>query len=175
MGAPAAARPLAKAVAALTLAVGLVALAGSAGSTGSAHRTPPSPALSGSPARPADPGGYAVQLVQETDSVRDVRRLTRLSMSSCARSAALRRASELVGKTELVHAPLAGVITTCAPATTAAENLSRAAASPAAVVGAWMRSPGHRSNLLDPALTQIGVGCVVDRGTMLCSQIFLGP
>jgi uncharacterized protein YkwD len=63
----------------------------------------------------------------------------------------------------------------CTPATTAAENLSRAAASPAAVIDAWMGSPGHRPNLLDPALTEIGVGCVIDGQAMLCSQVFFGP
>ena len=38
-----------------------------------------------------------------------------------------------------------------------------------------MSSPGHRSNLLDPALTQIGVACLPDRGRILCSEVFLGP
>jgi uncharacterized protein YkwD len=38
---------------------------------------------------------------------------------------------------------------------------------------AWMGSPGHRSNILDPALSQIGVGCVLDGEAMLCSQVFL--
>ncbi len=63
----------------------------------------------------------------------------------------------------------------CASGTTAAENLSKAAATATAVIDAWMHSPGHRSNLLDPALTQIGVGCVRDGESMLCSQVFLGP
>ena len=67
------------------------------------------------------------------------------------------------------------MIAACAPSTTAAENLSQAAASPAAVINAWMHSPGHRSNLLDPTLTQIGVACVLDGTLMLCSQVFLGP
>jgi uncharacterized protein YkwD len=75
-------------------------------------------------------------------------------------AATLQSATDLIGKAELTHARLAGVIVGCPPATTAAENLSRAPASPTAVVDAWMGSPGHRSNLLDPALTQIVVGCV---------------
>ena len=67
------------------------------------------------------------------------------------------------------------MIADCKPATIAAENLSRASARPAAVIDRWMHSPGHRSNLLDPTLTQIGVGCVLDGTSMLCSQVFLGP
>jgi uncharacterized protein YkwD len=38
-----------------------------------------------------------------------------------------------------------------------------------------MRSPGHRSNLLDPELSDVGVGCLRDGARMLCSQVFLGP
>jgi len=93
----------------------------------------------------------------------------------CAQDAAQKRAKALIGKAELTHALLSGVIAGCASGTTAAENLSKAAATPAAVIDAWMGSPGHRSNLLDPALTEIGVGCVLDGKSMLCSQVFLGP
>lgn len=124
---------------------------------------------------PRDPVAYATQIVGETNNVREAQGLPRLAGSKCAQDAALQRAWALIGKSELTHGPLAGVITGCKPATTAAENLSRAAASPPAVVDAWMGSPGHRSNLLDPTLTEIGVGCVLDGKAMLCSQVFLGP
>jgi len=41
------------------------------------------------------------------------------------------------------------------------ENLAwgaGAAATPAEIVDAWMHSPGHRRNILDPAFREIGVG-----------------
>jgi len=97
------------------------------------------------------------------------------SLRACADTNSSRSAQELTGGKPLEHAPLAPVITACAPLTTAAENLSRAAAGPQAVVDAWLSSSGHRANLLDPALTQLGVGCVLDGDQMLCSQVFLGP
>ena len=56
------------------------------------------------------------------------------------------------------------VLEACAPSTTAAENLARAAATPHDVVEAWLGSPGHRSNLLDPTLDQVGIGCLLDDG-----------
>ncbi|HET7474716.1 MAG TPA: CAP domain-containing protein, partial [Dermatophilaceae bacterium] len=93
----------------------------------------------------------------------------------CAAAAARARAAQLVGTATLTHLPLAGVIARCPPAGTAAENLSRASVSPREVIDAWLGSPGHRANLLDPELKEIGVGCVVDDAAMLCSQIFLGP
>ncbi|MEP6800080.1 MAG: CAP domain-containing protein [Lapillicoccus sp.] len=113
--------------------------------------------------------------MRETNRVRDAHGLPQLGGSVCAQEEALQRATHLIGAAALTHAPLAGVMAHCRPDTTAAENLSRAAADPVAVVGAWMGSPGHRSNLLDPTLTEIGVGCVRDGSQMLCSQVFLGP
>ena len=40
----------------------------------------------------------------------------------------------------------------------AAENLARGQASPVEVVAGWMASPGHRANILSPALRLIGAG-----------------
>jgi uncharacterized protein YkwD len=151
------------------LGAGLLLLSACASPGGS---LPPSPASSTNPREPLQ---YAAQIVRETNAVRQAQRLPGLLSSPCARQAAISRAAALIGKAELTHAPLAGVIARCAPPTTAAENLSRAASSPTIVVAAWMRSPGHRSNLLDPALTEIGVGCLPDGTRMLCSQVFLGP
>lgn len=123
----------------------------------------------------ADTTAYAAALVVGTNAARAANGLDALELSDCATSAAITRAQALTGGKPLEHAPLAPVITACAPLTTAAENLSRAAAGPQAVVDAWLKSSGHRANLLDPALTELGVGCVLDGGQMLCSQVFLGP
>lgn len=135
----------------------------------------------GSDARPvlADAQAYAQQVADETNALRGDHGVPVLEADGCAVEAALARARDLVGAGELEHAALDAVIAACAPpGGSAAENLSRAAAAPAEVVDAWSRSPGHRANLLDPALTRLGVGCVVDEtGTepqMLCSQVFLG-
>ncbi|WP_458415299.1 SafA/ExsA family spore coat assembly protein [Schinkia sp. CFF1] len=40
----------------------------------------------------------------------------------------------------------------------AAENIAAGQATPQEVVNAWMNSPGHRQNILDSRMTQIGVG-----------------
>lgn len=174
-------------LAAGVVALGLGALALS-GCGGLPTKTPssassPSPRASGSAAPtdaptaalPSDPAAYAAELLAETNDAREANDLPDLAGSACAQAAALLRAAALVGSAELTHAPLTGVITGCAPSTTAAENLSRATAAPPEVLSAWMGSPGHRSNLLDPALTELGVGCVPDGAEMLCSQVYLGP
>jgi uncharacterized protein YkwD len=38
------------------------------------------------------------------------------------------------------------------------ENLAAGQRTPEAVVAAWLGSPGHRATLLDPALTELGLG-----------------
>lgn len=40
----------------------------------------------------------------------------------------------------------------------AAENIAAGYTTPEQVVGGWMNSPGHRANILNPNLTEIGVG-----------------
>ncbi|MGF1499060.1 MAG: CAP domain-containing protein [Elainellaceae cyanobacterium] len=40
----------------------------------------------------------------------------------------------------------------------AAENIAAGYATPEAVVEGWMNSPGHRANILNPTLKQLGVG-----------------
>lgn len=122
-----------------------------------------------------DPDAYATELLDLTNVTRVEQGLEELVRSPCARAAALERAAALVGEEELVHAPLAPVIDACAPLTTAAENLVNSSAEPIDVVDAWLRSPGHRANIVDPKLTEIGISCVRDDEMMLCSQVFLGP
>jgi uncharacterized protein YkwD len=43
-----------------------------------------------------------------------------------------------------------------------AENIARGQPIPAAVVAAWMESPGHRSNLLSATFMEVGMGAAGD-------------
>ena len=38
------------------------------------------------------------------------------------------------------------------------ENIARGYESPAQVMAAWMDSPGHRANILEPRFTHVGIG-----------------
>ena len=126
------------------------------------------------PTTDSDPGTYADAIVAETNRVRQQQGLDPLARSACATSQALDRATALLGRDELTHAPMDEVFDACPPYSAAAENLVDSAAGPDEVVAAWMDSPGHRANLLDPDLTEVGVGCVVHEDELLCSQVFLG-
>ena len=52
----------------------------------------------------------------------------------------------------------------------AGENIAAGQATPAEVVLAWMSSPGHRANILDPSFRELGVGYFFELG-----DIFPGP
>jgi len=54
----------------------------------------------------------------------------------------------------------------------AGENLAGKIKTPKKVVAAWMNSPSHRKNIMDPAFSQIGIGYVAS-GNYWC-QFFLG-
>lgn len=51
------------------------------------------------------------------------------------------------------------------PWITWAENVAVGYATPAAVMNAWMNSPGHRRNLLSASVREIGIGVVRGSGT----------
>jgi uncharacterized YkwD family protein len=53
---------------------------------------------------------------------------------------------------------------------TAGENIAQGQRTPGEVVGAWMKSPGHRQNILNPQFDSIGVGEVNKTWT----QVFTG-
>ncbi|HWJ68362.1 MAG TPA: CAP domain-containing protein [Nocardioides sp.] len=53
-----------------------------------------------------------------------------------------------------------------------AENVARGFAGPRDVVRAWMQSPGHRRNILDCRLRDLGVGVVLRDGQLWWTQNF---
>lgn len=124
---------------------------------------------------PAAAREYAAELLRLTNDVRAEHDLPALEPSACAVEQASARAQDLVGADELTHAPLDGVLEACSPASLAAENLASGGASAQRVVEAWMESPGHRANVLEPEVTTAGAGCVEDDGQgLVCSMIYLG-
>lgn len=58
----------------------------------------------------------------------------------------------------------------------AGENIAYGQSTPQAVMNAWMNSPGHRANILNPSYTYIGVGAAKNsRGVIYWSQEFIKP
>ncbi|MDP4179160.1 MAG: CAP domain-containing protein [Bacillota bacterium] len=58
----------------------------------------------------------------------------------------------------------------------AGENIAYGQKTPAEVMTCWMNSSGHRSNILSPSYTQIGVGLAKDsNGVCYWTQQFIRP
>lgn len=58
----------------------------------------------------------------------------------------------------------------------AGENIAMGQKTAEEVMNAWMKSPGHRSNILSPSYTQIGVGLAKNsNGTCYWTQMFIKP
>ena len=56
------------------------------------------------------------------------------------------------------------------------ENLASGQTDAAAVIAAWMRSQGHRANILNPTFTELGIGRAVDgSGRQYYVQVFGAP
>jgi uncharacterized YkwD family protein/spore coat assembly protein SafA len=58
----------------------------------------------------------------------------------------------------------------------AGENIAYGQKTPEQVMTAWMNSPGHRSNIMSPSYSQIGVGYATNKsGTPYWTQMFIRP
>ena len=58
----------------------------------------------------------------------------------------------------------------------AGENIAMGQKTPAEVMTAWMNSPGHRANILNPSYTNIGVGLAKNSsGSCYWTQEFIKP
>jgi uncharacterized protein YkwD len=127
----------------------------------------------------ADPEQYAAALEDGVNAARAQHGVPLLEHDDCLAAVAVDRAGALVGAPKLVHAPLPPVQQSCPGSAFAAENLSRTDRPPQDVVQAWLDSPSHRDNLVDPELSRGAIGCVRTGGTaaapvLTCSHVFLG-
>ncbi len=52
------------------------------------------------------------------------------------------------------------------------ENLAYGQKTPAKVVAAWMKSPGHRKNILNERFTNVAIGLFEHKGTLYWGQLF---
>ncbi|EKN41831.1 transporter, partial [Clostridium botulinum CFSAN001627] len=58
----------------------------------------------------------------------------------------------------------------------AGENIASGYPTAKAVVDGWMKSPGHKANILSKSFTEIGVGLAKSSdGTYYWTQMFINP
>ena len=97
----------------------------------------------------------------------------RLKKGACLTRAAERWARQMARSGRLTHQRLGPVLTGC-HVSWAGENIAVGFPSGASVVTrGWMRSSGHRANVLRPQYRLMGVGAARDRhGRWWVSQVF---
>jgi uncharacterized protein YkwD len=107
----------------------------------------------------------------------------RLRWDGCLAAKAILRARRMVQRGYFDHEdpqtgknPVWESVSQCVPLNrknykaSAGENLSKGVDTPANIHRAFMKSPTHRKNILDPRFNHIGVGCYES----ICVELFLG-
>ena len=127
-------------------------------------------------AAPADTAGYAAEVLRLVNAERQKAGLAALVSGSVAlNAAAQKRAEELVARFD--HRRPGG--SSCfsvldeygVVSAASGENIAAGYASPEKVMAAWMKSPGHRANILG-GYNRLGVGVYVKNGVVYWAQMF---
>lgn len=121
-------------------------------------------------ARPAAES-YATTAVTTTNQARVRQDLRKLAQSDCLEKMALRQARKMARQDRLFHQDLRGVQRACGMGW-AGENVAVGYTNGKAVVRAWLRSPGHRANILQRHFRLVGIAAVKVRGTWWAAQVF---
>jgi uncharacterized protein YkwD len=148
------------------------------------HNSGP-PALGQAPVRnkvqQPSPAAVEAEILNLTNLERTRRGLQPLRQSSQLRLAALRHSANMARQNRMEHeldgaGPAERIDLTGYRWTACAENIALGYSGARTVVQGWMQSPGHRRNILNPNVTEIGVSMVLDRvGRPYYTQVFARP
>jgi uncharacterized protein YkwD len=115
---------------------------------------------------------YEKDVITWTNAKRADNKLVAVTAQSCVDGYAEKQATWLAGHRKLEHQNLKTILKGC-KLTSVSENIAYGYPSGKDVVGAWMRSPGHKANILSSKMRLIGVGAVQDKnGVWWVSQVF---
>lgn len=134
----------------------------------------------GNPLRPHTPdeAKLAAEVLDLVNKERTSRSLQPLGLDVGAQKPAKAHADDMAGRSYFSHVTPEGwtladrlAMTGVSGHTGAGENIARGMTTAQAAVDAWMNSPGHRANILDPDFTGLGVGIRLDARQWV--QVFL--
>jgi uncharacterized protein YkwD len=136
------------------------------------------------PVRPAATSRVAADVVTLTNGQRGTVGRARLRTNARLMRAAQLHAEQIARAGELAHVLPDAVYPRAEDRLAAAgyrwqtygENLALGQRTPAEAVHSWMRSRGHRRNIVSPDFTELGVGYAIDRaGRRYYVQVFANP
>lgn len=115
---------------------------------------------------------YEKQARSVTNVKRDGHDLTKLSRGACVQKYARRQARRMAKRDQMFHQDLGVVLRRC-HLSGVGENVAAGYATGRDAVNAWMASPGHRANLLEPGYRVLGIAVRrADDGTPYAAQVF---
>jgi uncharacterized protein YkwD len=127
------------------------------------------------PAATVDVGAFAAAVLVLVNDERAKVGAPPLSIDTCAQTIAQGWSEHMAATHDLVHNSLDPLLSCSDSVHRAAENIAYGGSTPDAFVAMWMSSRRHRENILDPALTGIGIGIATSSsGRIWATQDFLG-
>ena len=103
---------------------------------------------------------YEARIVSLVNVERAAAGLAPLRVSACADRYAEDWSATMARTSVFQHRPSLRTVLTACRAGAVGENIAAGAVSPDQMVGMWMRSPGHRANILSSRFTHLGVDAV---------------
>ena len=117
-------------------------------------------------------GTYENSVYVNTNIQRDKYDRVALKGAKCLDTFAERQAKAMAAQRRIYHQDLGPIMKTC-NLSTVGENVAYGYPNGRSVVAAWMRSPGHRANILNPNFRLIAVGAYQDsHGSWYVAQVF---
>jgi uncharacterized protein YkwD len=124
------------------------------------------------PAQASASGTYENSVYINTNIQREKYDRVALKGSRCLDTFAERHARAMAAQRQLYHQKLSPILKAC-NLSTVGENVAYGYPNGKSAVAAWMRSPGHRANILNGKYRGIAVGAYQDsRGTWYVAQVF---
>ncbi len=115
---------------------------------------------------------YEALVITYTNKYRAIYDRVPLKPASCVDYYAERHAKWMAVNQTMKHQSMSRILSAC-NLSRVGENIAYGYSTGQAVVTAWMKSTGHRANILKSSYRQIGVGAYQDtRGRWWVSQVF---
>ena len=115
---------------------------------------------------------YEAHVIRYTNIHRVAHLRVKLSTNSCVDSYAESHARWMASRKELKHQSMTPILSNCG-LRSVGENIAVGFPSGFSTVSAWMKSSGHRANILKSSYRLIGVGAYQDTsGRWWVSQVF---
>ncbi len=124
------------------------------------------------PAHAQGAARYEDQARSATNNKRDHHDLRALRQGGCVQKWARRQARRMANQDRMFHQDMGRVLDRC-DLGSVGENVAAGYPTGRAAVKAWMRSPGHRANILRPGYRLLGLAVrTADDGTKYACQVF---